>query len=157
MRFLQTFLVAASIALYSPALAQELSGQGYIQVTSENGVEFLGCLTNSGQWDLSACAAVTARGGGQLVTQQGNYYTLTEALDITVTPDAGDAKYWSSTGYNSFGEPSNLEADGGVEHNGGGGPYWYAAAEPTEGAPVTLSAEESDGAQRVVLVWKSYY
>ncbi|OJI84615.1 hypothetical protein ASPTUDRAFT_107403, partial [Aspergillus tubingensis CBS 134.48] len=91
----------------------------------------------------------------QLVTQQGNYYTLTEALDITVTPDAGDAKYWSSTGYNSF--PSNLEADGGVEHNGGGGPYWYAAAEPTEGAPVTLNAEESDGAQRVVLVWKSYY
>ncbi|RAK88107.1 hypothetical protein BO79DRAFT_218450 [Aspergillus costaricaensis CBS 115574] len=98
-----------------------------------------------------------ARGGGQLVTQQGNYYTLTEALDIAVTPDAGDAKYWSSTGYNSLGEPSKLEADGGVEHNGGGGPYWYAAAEPTQGAAVTLSAEESDGAQRVVLVWKSNY
>lgn len=102
MRFLQTALVAASIALYSPTLAQELSGQGYIQVASENGVEYLGCLTNSGQWDLSACAAVTARGGGQLVTQQGNYYTLTESLDITVTPDAGAAKYWSSTGYNAL-------------------------------------------------------
>ncbi|OJZ82056.1 hypothetical protein ASPFODRAFT_222549 [Aspergillus luchuensis CBS 106.47] len=157
MRFLQTALVAASIALYSPTLAQKLFGQGNILVAYENGVEYLGCLTNSGQWDVIGCAGVIAREGGQLVTQQGNYYTLTEASDIAVTPDAGAAKYWSSTGYNALGEPSKLEADGGVEHNGGGGPYWYAAAEPTQGAPVTLSAEESDGAQRVILVWKFDY
>ncbi|EHA22204.1 hypothetical protein CBS63078_10085 [Aspergillus niger] len=151
MRFLQTAFVAISLAVYPTVMAQQLQGQGSVQVISDDGITFRGCLDDVGAWSSNFCGGITIVGDGYLSTNHG-YLTLTESLEITVTPDVADAAYWQATDYSSFGQPTRLVADGGIEQNGGGGPYWYGAADPEE-EDVPLTALEADGDQRVILAW----
>lgn len=101
MRFLQTAFVAISLAVYPTVMAQQLQGQGSVQVISDDGITFRGCLDDVGAWSSNFCGGITIVGDGYLSTNHG-YLTLTESLEITVTPDVADAAYWQATDYSSF-------------------------------------------------------